>query len=59
MNGRGARHPERGGRSADHRAWRQDLYGGLVAPIEVVNDLDDRLADNLAGLSSASERVWA
>jgi hypothetical protein len=54
MNGRGARHPERGGRSADHRAWRQ-----LVAPVAVVNDLDDWLAHNLAGLSSASGRVWA
>jgi hypothetical protein len=32
MDGRGARHPERGGRSADHRAWRQDPLWGLGSP---------------------------
>jgi hypothetical protein len=59
LDGRGARHPERGGR-ADHRACDRIPYDGLVAcPVAVANDLDDRLAYNLAGLSSASGRVWA
>jgi hypothetical protein len=38
--------------------WRQRGLGASQ-PAAVVNHLDDRLAYNMDGLSSASGRVWA